>query len=69
MQLRRPGGLPSSLALDPLVADFLRSCDGSLTLGDLGRDLASKVKVEPGQVYQQCCSVMRKLVERRLVLL
>ena len=69
MQLQRPGGLPSSLALDPLVADFLRKCDGSRTLGELGRDLAASVKIDPEQVCQQCCAVTRKLVERRLVLL
>jgi methylase of polypeptide subunit release factors len=68
MQLRRPGALPSSLALDPLVADFLRKCDGSRTLNDLGRDLAAVVKIDPEQVRQQCCAVTRKLVERRLVL-
>ena len=68
MQLRRPGTLPSFLALDPQVADFLRRCDGTRTLGDLGRDLAAKVKVDPEQVCRQCCAVMRKLVERRLVL-
>ena len=69
MQLRRPGGLPSSLALDPLVADFLRKCDGSRTLHDLGRELAAAVNIDPEQVCQQCCAVTRKLVERRLVLL
>ena len=69
MVLKRPGALPSSLALDPLVADFLRKCDGSRTLNDLGRDLAAAVKIDPEQVRQQCCAVTRKLVERRLVLL
>ncbi len=68
MQLRRPGGLPSSLALDPQVADFLRRCDGSRTLDELGRDLAEAVKVDAEQVRRQCCAVTRKLVERRLVL-
>lgn len=68
MQLKRPGGLPSSLALDPLVADFLRKCDGVRTLLDLGRDLAAAVSVDPERVCQQCCAVTRKLVERRLVL-
>jgi hypothetical protein len=68
MQLRRHGALPSSLALDPQVADFLRRCDGTRTLHDLGRDLAAAVKVDPEQACQQCCAVMRKLVERRLVL-
>jgi methylase of polypeptide subunit release factors len=69
MQLRRPGGLPSSLALDPLVVDFLRKCDGSRTLGELARDLAAAVKIDPEQVCQQCCAVTRKLVEHRLALL
>jgi hypothetical protein len=68
MQLRRHGALPSSLALDPQVADFLRRCDGTRTLHDLGRDLAAAVKVDPEQACQQCCAVMRKLVERRLAL-
>jgi len=68
MQLRRSGALPSSLTLDPLVADFLRRCDGSRTLSDLARDLAAVVKIDPEQVRQQCCAVTRKLVERRLVL-
>ena len=37
MQLTRSGGLPTSLALDPQVADFLRRCDGSRTTGELAR--------------------------------
>ncbi len=68
MQLRRPGALPSFLALDPPVAEFLRRCDGTRTLHDLGRELAEAVKVDPEEVRQQCCAVMRKLVERRLIL-
>jgi len=69
MQLRRPGGLPTALALDPQVAEFLRKCDGTRTLDELGERLAAEVKVDAGQVRQQCCAVVRKLVERRLVLL
>jgi hypothetical protein len=69
MQLRRPGGLSSFLALDPQVADFLKGCDGTRTLYELGEGLAAVVKVDPDRVRQQCCAVMRKLVERRLVLL
>jgi methylase of polypeptide subunit release factors len=68
MQIKRSVGLPSSLALDPLVADFLRRCDGVRTLYELAQDLAAAVKIDPEQVRQQCCAVTRKLVERRLVL-
>jgi hypothetical protein len=69
MQLRRPGALPSSLALDPQVARFLGGCDGARTVHELAQDLAAAVKIAPDQVLRQCCAVMRKLVERRLVLL
>ena len=68
MQLRRTGGIPSSLALDPQVADFLRGCDGARTLNELAEDLAAAAKVDREQARQQCCAVMRKLVERRLAL-
>ena len=69
MQLRRPGGLPTSLAVDPQVAGFLRGLDGTRTLDELGRKLAAEVGVDAEQVRQQCCAVVRKLVDRRLALL
>jgi len=69
MQLRRPGGLPSSLALEAQVAEFLRSCDGTRNLYDLAHNMAAVVKVDAEQVSRQCCAVVRKLVERRLLLL
>jgi len=69
MQIRRLGGLRSSLAVDPQVAGFLGRCDGSRTLSELAQDLAAVAKVPLEQARQQCCAVMRKLVERRLVLL
>jgi methylase of polypeptide subunit release factors len=68
MKLSRTSGLPSNLALDPTVAGFLAGCDGSRTLDQLVRELASKVKVPEEQVAQQCCAVVRKLLERRLIL-
>jgi Methyltransferase small domain len=68
MQLRRPGSLRSSLALDSQVADFLRRCDGTRTLYELARDFATGIKADPEQVRKQCCAVIRKLAERRLVL-
>jgi len=67
--LSRGGGLPSSLAADPQVVDFLRRCDGTRTLSELADNLAPVVRVDPEKVREQCCAVMRKLVERRLVLL
>jgi SAM-dependent methyltransferase len=69
MQLRRSGPLPNSMALDSQVAGFLGGCDGARTLREMARDLAAEVKVDPDQVLRQCCSVVRKLAERRLILL
>ena len=69
MQLRRPGGLPTSMALDAQVAGFLRGCDGTRTIEELAREMAAEVKVDSEQVRQRCCAVVRKLVERRLALL
>ncbi len=60
-------GLPSSLAIEPQVAEFLTRCDGSHTLAELARDLAAKVKAPPDPVRQQCCAVIRKLAERRFI--
>jgi methylase of polypeptide subunit release factors len=68
MQIRRVGGLPSSLAADPQVVEFLKQCDGTRTLSELADNLAPLVHVNAQQVREQCCAIMRKLVERRLVL-
>ena len=69
MKLMRTKGLPASLAVDPHVADFISWCDGSRSLEELSRELAAKVKVDLGQVQEQCRGVVRKLAERRLILL
>ncbi len=68
-QISRGGSLPSTLAADPQVVEFLRQCDGTRTLSDLADNLAPAVHVNPETVREQCCTVMRKLVQRRLVLL
>ena len=69
MTLGRPGALPASLAVEPRVAGFLAQCDGSRTLEQLAHELAGVVKADLAQVCEQCCTVIRTLAERRLVLL
>ena len=69
MKLSRTIGLPSSLGVEPAVAGFLAGCDGSRSLEQLSHELASKVKVPVEQVAPQCCAVVRKLLERRLILI
>ncbi len=68
-QLRLSQGLPAFLAVESQVAEFLAGCDGSLTLGELAQQLAARVKAPPENVRQQCCAVVRKLAERRVIAL
>jgi len=63
----RTKGVPASLNIDPAVAEFVATCDGSLTLGELAEQLAAKLKLDPGQVLKQCCAVVRKLAQHRLL--
>lgn len=65
--LRLKDGLPFSLPVQPLVAEFLGSCDGQRTLGELTGELATKVNANLEQVRRECLAVMRQLVERGFV--
>jgi hypothetical protein len=65
--LRLMDGLPFSLTVQPLVAEFLGSCDGQRTLGELTEELAGNVNANPEQVRRECLAVMRQLVERGFV--
>jgi methylase of polypeptide subunit release factors len=53
---------PFTLALQPLVAEFLGGCDGVRTLGELTKDLAQKVNAPPEQVQRECVEIMRRLI-------
>lgn len=68
LQLRLTKGFPYFVGVQPLVAEFLSRCDGSHSLEELIRDLAAKVNANPEQVQKECLEVIRKLIERGLVL-
>jgi hypothetical protein len=59
--------IPSSLAIEQQIADFLVLCDGTRTLAELARELGAAVNAPPEVVRQQCCAVVRRLAERRLL--
>jgi hypothetical protein len=67
--IARTKGVPSALSVEPQVAEFLVRCDGTMTLRELSEDLASAVQLDPAAVEKQCCAIVRKLAERRLILL
>jgi hypothetical protein len=66
--LRLSGPLPSSLALQPEVAEFIGSFDGNRTVSELAETLAGRVSADPGQVREECLRVVRQLVDRNLLL-
>jgi methylase of polypeptide subunit release factors len=63
------GGLPVSMNTESQVAQFLTGCDGTRTLDELARELAGVVRAPLEQVREQCSAVIRKLAERRLIVL
>jgi methylase of polypeptide subunit release factors len=63
LALRLTGGLPSTLATQPIVAEFLASLNGSRTLGEVIDALIPKVDGAPEQVRKECVNVSRKLIE------
>ncbi len=67
LKLRLVKGFPFSLDVQPLVAEFLVTCDGNRTLSEMVRSLAAKTNADPAQVEQECLRIVRDLVERCFV--
>ncbi len=68
LNLRLASGLAFSIALQPLVAEFLAGCDGARPLGERVEELAGKANVPRDQVQRECLAVVRRLIERGFVL-
>ena len=69
MKLSLTRGIPSSLRVEPAVADFLARLDGGHSLGELAAALAGAVSADPARVTKECVEIVRRLVERRLLLI
>ena len=69
LNLTLSGGLPGTISVEFPVAEFLASCSGESTLHELIVAVAAKVNAPVELVRQQCCSVVRKLAERRFLAL
>ncbi len=65
--LRLAGGIPASMRLEPMVADFLAGLDGRRSLEELAAALAQRAGADPLVVRRECLAVVRRLVERRFV--
>jgi len=66
-RLRLLSGLPASLNVEGSVSEFLAQCDGTRTLGELVETISASVGVPAAEVGRQCCSMVRRLAERRFL--
>jgi hypothetical protein len=64
MRLTSADGLRQTIRLEGEVAQFLGQLSGDRTLGELIRELASRVEVEPERVRTECVGMARLLLER-----
>ena len=62
-------GLPYSIVLQAQVADFVASCNGQRTLGELADDLATSLSVDRVVVRREACGIIRQMADRGMVVL
>jgi len=62
--LRLIRGFPFHLTLQPLVAEFLATCDGTRTAGQAIQDFAAIANAPLDTVQRECLAMMRKLIDR-----
>jgi predicted RNA methylase len=67
LTLRLTRGFPFHWKIQPLVAEFLATCDGSRTAGQAVEALAESANAPVDIVRRECLAMMRKLVEKGFV--
>ena len=63
LTLRMGRGLPYSVNVQPLVAEFLSHCDGSRPLSKVVDEFVAKVDAPAERVRQECLDVVSRLLE------
>jgi methylase of polypeptide subunit release factors len=64
LNLRLTSGFAFHLAVQPLVAEFLATCDGTRTAGSAIQHFAVKANAPLEKVQSECLSMIRNLIER-----
>jgi methylase of polypeptide subunit release factors len=67
LTLRLTSGFPFHWKVQPLVAEFLATCDGTRTAGHAVEALAESANAPVDIVRRECLAMMRKLIERGFV--
>ena len=68
LTLRLTTGFPFHMSMQPLVAEFLATCDGSRTAEEAVQSFAESVSAPLEQVRRECIAMIRKLVERGFII-
>ena len=64
LTLRLTNGFPFHMSVQPLVAEFLVSCDGTRTAAEAIQGFAANANAPLDKVQAECLSMIRKLLER-----
>jgi hypothetical protein len=64
LTLRLVSGFPFHMSVQPLVAEFLVTCDGNRTPGEAIQAFASQANAPVEAVQKECLGIIRKLLER-----
>jgi methylase of polypeptide subunit release factors len=67
LTLRLTSGFPFHWKVQPLVAEFLATCDGTRTADQAVEALAESANAPVDTVRRECLAMMRKLIERGFV--
>src|SRR5579859_29707 len=67
LTLRLTSGFPFHWKVQPIVAEFLATCDGTRTAGQAVEALAIAANAPVDTVRRECLAMMRKLIERGFV--
>jgi predicted RNA methylase len=68
LTLRLISGFPFHLTVQPLVAEFLATCDGTRTAARAIRDFAATTDAPLETVQSECLAMFRKLIERGFII-
>jgi hypothetical protein len=67
LTLRLRSGFPFHVDIQPLVTDFLAKCDGNRLASEAIEAFAKQVNIDLERVTPECLKMIRKLVERGLM--
>jgi len=67
LTLRLISGFPFHMNVQPLVAEFLVTCDGTRTVGEAIQAFAANANAPVETVQKECVGIIRKLIERGFI--